>query len=97
MFEVFEVDIFPKHINQSSLKLVDDFVAVGFAPLNAEKYGDYVEVSEQPDQRLTGDLLFLAKKMKVAAPPLHIATKDEKKIFNDYMRNNPQGLSLIHI
>jgi hypothetical protein len=58
MVQIFGCDPFAHHVNQMSMKPVDDFVAVGIGPpLNYDP--KYVEHGD-PDPRLTGGMLFLA-------------------------------------
>ena len=85
MMQIFGVDVFPTHTNQLLFQPVKGFVAVGVGPLNYDE--DYVEQG-CPHQGLTGDIKFLAQRMKVVGPPLHIYHPREKKIFNDFMANN---------
>jgi hypothetical protein len=85
--EIFGVDIYPRHTNLAQFKAVDDFVAVGIGPL----YYDSAFVKPgEPDSRLTGDLLFVAKRMKVKCPPLHLEGPHEKKIFNEFVKAHPK-------
>jgi hypothetical protein len=84
--EVFNVNIYPRHTNLAQFKGVDGFVAVGIGPLNYDE--DYVQLGE-PDERLGGDLLFLACRMKLVCPPVHICTKHEKHVFNEYLKTHP--------
>ena len=90
MQKLFGEDIFPNYSNHLLFKPISDFVAVGIGPLNYdEKYVD----SSEPDPALKGDMLFLAKRMKLRGPPLHIAHPEEKKIFNDYLRDHSKPTS----
>jgi hypothetical protein len=87
--QIFGVDIFPRHENQSLFQPIQGFVAVGVGPLN---YDDaYVEQTTEPHPNLTGGMPFLAQRMKLRAPPpLHMAHYHKKKIFNNYMEDNPK-------
>ncbi len=77
----------PNHVNVSEFKGVDGFVSVGIGPLSYNK--SFVQ-SGEPDARLKGDMLFVARKMGVVCPPLPIATKEERRIFTDFLLENPK-------
>ena len=63
----------------------ESFVSVGIGPLC---YADeYVEVGE-PAPELKGDIWFVAKQMGLRYPPMHIGTKEEIKIFTEFMKNH---------
>ena len=83
--EINGVTIYPTHKNVSSYKPVE-FVSVGIGPLFYGA-GKYVEEGD-PDVRLKNDIRLMAEQMKVTMPPLMIAHKDERRIFNDFMTNN---------
>jgi hypothetical protein len=86
--QLFGCNIFPKHKNLILAETVPDFVAVGFGPVSFDK--DCVDLSEEPHPNLTGNLRFLACKMKVKLPPLNVSGKREKQFCNDYCRDNPK-------
>lgn len=81
------MDIFPPHTNMTQFKPVENFVAVGIGPLYYDS--DYVDKGEA-NKQLTGEILFMAERMEVVCPPLHVAGPHEKKIFNDFMVSNPK-------
>ena len=83
--QLFDYDVFPNHVNQSLFKPVKAFLAVGVREMNYD--GQYVEKGH-PHPDLVGDMKFMAERTKLRGPPLHIATIEEKKIFNEYMKNN---------
>jgi hypothetical protein len=84
--QIFGVDVFPRHNNQALFKPVEGFVAVGIGPLNY--HPEFVE-SGPPHASLKGDMRFLAERMELVGPPLHIAHPYEKHIFNEFMKDNP--------
>ena len=88
MMQLFGIDIFPTHTNQLLFDPIKDFVAVGVGPLN---YDDKYVTKGKPHKELEGkhDLWFLADRMGLVGPPLHIAHPKEKRIFNDFMADNP--------
>jgi hypothetical protein len=86
--QLFGCNIFPKHKNLVLTETVPDFVAVGFGPVSFNM--DYVEPSDEPHPNLTGNLKWLAARMKVKLPPLNVSGKREKKFCNDYFRDNPK-------
>ncbi len=83
--QLWNYDVFPNHVNQSLFKPVKGFVSVGVRELNYD--GQYVEKGD-PHPDLVGDVKLMAERTKLRGPPLHIATIEEKKIFNDCMKNN---------
>lgn len=87
MVQLFGHEIFPQHTNQTLFQPIEGFVAVGVGPLNYDER--YVEEGE-PHENLSGDMRFLAKRMKLVGPPLHISTYEERRIFNSFMRNHPK-------
>lgn len=87
MVQLFGHEIFPNHTNQTLFNPVQGFVAVGVGPLN---YDEKCVSSGNPLENLSGDMKFLAERMKLVGPPLHMSTKEEKKIFNDFMKNHPK-------
>jgi hypothetical protein len=68
-------NIFPKYKNLSLTETVPDFVAVGFGPVSFDT--DYVEPSDEPHPNLTGNLRWLAARMKVKLSPLNVSGKGE--------------------
>ena len=84
VIELFGVDIFPDHSNQSLFDPVEDHVAVGVGPLNYSS--SYVDKGD-PHPCLKGDLLFLASRMKLRGPPLPIVSREERRIFNEFIKN----------
>jgi hypothetical protein len=84
--EMFGETVFPRHTNLGQFKEIKDFIAVGIGPLYYSP--DYVDLGD-PDPRLKGDNLFVAKRQKLKCPPLHISTRTEKRIFNQFITNNP--------
>lgn len=65
---------------------MEGFVAVGAGPLDYDPA--YVQHGAA-DEKLVEDMKFLAEQMKLRGPPLHIATKEEKRIFNDFLKYQP--------
>jgi hypothetical protein len=52
---------------------------------------DHVEPSNEPHPNLTGNLKWLAARMKVKLPPLNASSgKREKKFCNDHFSDNPK-------
>ena len=90
MMQLFGNDPFPSHTNQALFQPVQGFIAVGVGPLN---YDEKYVTTGPPSTNCTGDILFLAKKMKLVGPPLHIAHPKEKKMFNDHMGEFPKPTS----
>ena len=86
MTQLYDVDPFPRHINQELAPTLKDIVCVGVGPLN---YGDKYVTKGPPDPKLKGILLFLLTRMQLVCPPLHVAHKYEKNIFNHYLLKNP--------
>ena len=70
------------------MKLDPNFIAVGIGPLHYSS--DYV-ASGAPNDKLKSDLCFIAKMMNIECPPLPISHPHEKKLFNDFYRNNPHA------
>jgi hypothetical protein len=85
--QIFEYDPFPEHVNQLLSAGMEDFVAIRIGPLNYSD--DYVHKSETPDPKLSGELLFLAKRMGLRGPPLDVAHPKEMQIFNNFTRQHP--------
>jgi hypothetical protein len=86
--QVYGCNIFPKYKNLSLTETVPDFVAVGFGPVSFDT--DSVEPSDEPHPNLTGNLRWLAARMKVKLPPLNVSGKREKQFCNNYFRDNPK-------
>jgi hypothetical protein len=83
ILQIWGIDIYPKHLNMLMYEGVLGFIAVGIRNLSYDPA--FVNVGE-PDGRLTGDLLFVAKRMGLQCPPLPIAGHEEIRIFNEWMR-----------
>ena len=60
---------------------------MGIGPLH---YDENYVTKGKADARLSGDLHFMATRMGVVCPPLHIAHPKEKKMFNGFMEENPR-------
>jgi len=86
MIQLYDVDPFPRHINHELAPTLKDIVCVGGGPLS---YGDKYVTKGPPDPKLKGNLLFLSTRMQLVCPPLHVAHKYEKNIFNHYLLKNP--------
>lgn len=85
--ELFGANIFPRHQNVSAFKAKEDFVSVGIGPLSFDTR--FVEKGD-PDERLTGDALFLAQALGVKKPPMPVSDPVEKKMFNDKLSRRPK-------
>lgn len=85
MVQIFGEDPFPSRNNQCLFKPIKGFVAVGVGPLNYDS--KYVEEGD-PDKNLVGDMKFLAERMKLRGPPLHVCTHHERKIFNECLKTH---------
>ena len=86
--QLFNVVIHKNHVNASLMKLDPNFIAVGIGPLHYSS--DYV-ASGAPNDKLKSDLCFIAKMMNIECPPLPMSHPHEKKLFNDFYRNNPHA------
>ena len=86
--QLFGCNIFPRHKNLVLTETVQDSIAVGFGPVSFDT--DYVEPSDEHHANLTGNLKWLAARMKVKLPPLNVSGKKEKKFCNDYSCDNPK-------
>ena len=64
-----------------------DMVSVGIAPLCYD--ADFVDKGP-PDPKLRGDVRFIAKQTGLVLPLFPIATKEEIKIFTEFMGESPQ-------
>ena len=84
ILQIYGATIYPNHKNISNFHAID-FISVGIGPLHYSSM--FVEQGE-PDERLTNDMKFLAKRMGVKMPPLMVAHKDEIRIFNQFMTNH---------
>ena len=84
--QIYDVLIFENYQN-ISLKIGDNnFVSVGIGELN---YSDLYVTKGEPDERIKNrDILFMAKKMKLAMSPLPISHRNEIKIFNNFMKDH---------
>jgi hypothetical protein len=87
MLQLFGYDVFPQHANQALFDPIAGFVAVGVGPLNYDS--KFVEIGP-PDPNLKGDMLFLALRMKLRGPPLHIAHPREMHLFNEFLKEHPR-------
>jgi len=83
--EIYNVIIYPLHQNLMEFKPID-MASVGIVPLSYDS--DYVEEGE-PDESLKGDLKFLAERLRLVLPLLPIATKEEIKLFTEFMMSHP--------
>ena len=88
VMELYGIDPFPRHVNMSQFEGLEDYVAVGIRSLWEEDC-EFVDIGE-PDPALSGDLLFVAQRMGVRCPPVHMSTKEEWAIFKDFIRNKQQ-------
>ncbi len=91
--QILNVLIWPKYKNVSAAKWKDDFVSVGIGPLNCNDC--FVQFSPKPENFMTGDMHFLAKRMNLKYPLLPILTKAEFKILDNYLLNNKPTTSNI--
>jgi len=85
------VIIFKNHINSSLIQTDPTFISVGISPLHYSS--DYV-IKGTPSDNLKSDLRFIAEKMNVVCPLLPIAHRNEKRIFNDFYKNNPTSIDI---
>ena len=84
--EIFNILAWPRYENQSVFHGKPDMVSVGIGPMTYNQR--YVEHASEPDANLTGDRRFMAKQMKLRYPILHIGSRQEIRIFNDFMKEN---------
>jgi hypothetical protein len=84
--DIFNILAWPRYENQSVFHGKPDMVSVGIGPMTYNQR--YVEHASEPDANLTGDRLFMAKQMKLRYPILHIGSRQEIRIFNDFMKEN---------
>jgi hypothetical protein len=82
--EIYNVLIWPRHKNVSVLPCKPDFVSVGIGPLTYNPR--FVEFGD-PAEHLTGDLEFMASQMNLKYPILPIGSKEEVKIYNEFVKN----------
>jgi len=85
--ELFNVDIYPGHVNVLRFKALD-FISVGIGPLS---YSTDFVTQGKPHKNLKGDILFVAKQMKLEIPPLPIVSIEERQLFNTHMRDHPDA------
>jgi hypothetical protein len=88
MQQLFGVDPFPNHVNLSMFKRCEEFDPVGIGPLWREDT-PFVTLGV-PDKRLSGDLRSVAERMKVQCPPTPMGTKEELRIFRDFVFSKPR-------
>ena len=78
------------HCFSKTLKFVvlptNTYVPIGIGPVCLSV--DYVYLGK-PSEYLKDDMRFLAEKMNVIWQPLPVASKEEIKLFNEYMMQNP--------
>lgn len=86
MQQLHNVIVFDNHVNSSLMQTDPTFISVGIGPLH---YSSDFVAKGTPSDELKSDLRFIAEKMNVICPPLPIAHRDEKRIFNDFYKNNP--------
>jgi hypothetical protein len=92
--KLFQFEPFPNHANQELFSPVEDFVAVGIGPLNYDdEYVHKIGEGETPDPNLSGELRFLAERMRLRGPPLDMGHPNEMKIFHDFMKEHAGKLS----
>lgn len=84
---IYNVVVYPRHCNITLFRPVKDFVAVGIGPLN---YSQEYVANGEPMEHMTGDMRFIAQRMKVQCPPLEPAGKEELAIINRYFASQPR-------
>jgi hypothetical protein len=84
--QIWNVTVFSSHTNILAFKPTY-FVEVGIGPLS---YDSTCVQVEEPMPHLTGDMLFLAQRMKLKCPPIPCSTKEEFKIHNAFLRAHPK-------
>jgi hypothetical protein len=89
--EIYGKSVYPRHINLSLFEPLKNFVSVGTGPLFFDEV--YVE-SGDADDRLSGDLLFLAMRMRVKCPPLPLSSREEYALFNAFILLHPKPTDL---
>ena len=95
--QIYNCIIYPRHFNLHSFRPIRGFQSIGIGPLCLSE--DCIETRE-PGECLTGDMRFIANKMKVKYPPMPVGTVREKEIFNQFIRSNqahsaPQWRNLV--
>ena len=85
--EIYGVRVYTRHFNVLLFDGVKDFVCAGITPLTCDER--FVKRGP-PDLRLRGDKKFMAEKQKVQCSPSPVATRAERKMFNDFLRRNPK-------
>jgi hypothetical protein len=78
--------VYPHHRNVSLLHTDRNFVSVGIGPLSYSS--DYVKIAE-PLPNLKNDIRFIADRIKLECPPLHIASREEIKLYTALLRAGP--------
>jgi hypothetical protein len=84
--EIFNVLIYPRHHNALQFRGVQDFVAVGIGPLTYSS--DYATAGD-PLPCLEGDLLFIAKHMKLKCAPLPARSPEEIELYTRLVGQGP--------
>jgi hypothetical protein len=84
--KTWNVTVFSSHTSILAFKPTY-VVVVGIGPLSYDS--TCVQVGE-PMPHLTGDMLFLAQRMKLKCPPIPCSTKEEIKIYNAFLRAHPK-------
>ena len=84
--EIYNVIVFPRHWNLLYFLPIPNYVPIGIGPVCLSV--DYVYLGK-PSEYLKDDMRFLAEKMNVIWQPLPVASKEEIKLFNEYMMQNP--------
>lgn len=83
--EIFNVHMFPGHKNVLEFKADDKFVSVGIGPLCYNN--EYVEIGK-PASHFKGDMKFIAVRMGLKYPLMHMGSQDEIKIFTNFMTDH---------
>jgi hypothetical protein len=86
MQELYNVLVYPHHRNVSLLHTDRNYVSVGIGPLSYSS--DYVKIAE-PLPSLKNDIRFIAHRMKLECPPLHIASREEIELYTALLRAGP--------
>jgi len=90
--EVFGVIVYQNHRNLLTFSSpVVAFIAIGVGPLSYDT--NYVTFGPV-HPKIKGDVKFVARKMGIELPPLPISTKEERKLFNEFRRDNCTGSKL---
>lgn len=85
--DIYNVAVFPRHVNVSLSNPIEGFVAVGIGPLSLSKR---FVTPGPPSPRLKRDTAFLARRMGVQLPPLQPSGKAEFKIMKKFWINHPR-------